>query len=381
MLTQQHLILNSIDPNIEPLIKRVLQADKLGVCCGVIELDSVSSSCGKVKGDRLKLSIPYARQSLVWNVLFDSQCPDMGPDFVFNDESFLIDPDADMLYTKVPSLAKWNPSDSNSLFNVLVELLDCYKQHQIQLLAKQSDRLQLEYSTLVGETDISTADVEMILLPLGCKPTEARFLISLSIDFSQLPSYIYHSETDSAMLTVTFYGPDWNRIVPQLYLSKSLEKAFGGSPSLHIPPFPPEKYLMDYVPEVKKFIAEKINSLVQNFERKKDFVAALLLTQRGSIIEYDAAEFSYIVILLEHRDFCFLVKFTLSLNFPKEKPQMTLLSIYHVIPQGEMYSEILHDIPYSPRWSSTHMVTKLLAYVIETAVPRFQTNSLKNICF
>lgn len=128
---------------------------------------------------------------------------------------------------------------------------------QIQLLEKQGDRLQFEYSTLVGETEICADDIEVMLLPLGTKPMEARFLIRILMDYSRLPPCFTKTQNE-AMLIITFYGPDWNRIVPQLYLSKTLEEAFGGPDSLHIPPFPHNKYLMDYVPEVKKFIEEKV---------------------------------------------------------------------------------------------------------------------------
>lgn len=103
----------------------------LGVCCETIKIDSLSSSCGKEQGDRFKLSIPYAKQNLVWNVFFDSQCPEMGPDFIFNDNTFLADIDVDTLSVKVPSLANWNPNDENALLNVLKELLLCYKEHQV----------------------------------------------------------------------------------------------------------------------------------------------------------------------------------------------------------------------------------------------------------
>jgi len=96
------------------------------------------------------------------------------------------------------------------------------------------------------------------MLPLGTKPTEARFLIRILLDYSRLPSRTNKSQNDEAMLIITFYGPDWNRIVPQLCLSKTLEDIFGGPDSLHIPPLPPTKYLMDYVPEVKKSIEEKV---------------------------------------------------------------------------------------------------------------------------
>lgn len=128
---------------------------------------------------------------------------------------------------------------------------------QIESLIRQGDRLQIEYSTLVGETKLDDNDIEVILLPLGGKPTEARFLIRISIDCC-LPPCVDKSQDNETMLHITFYGPDWNRIVSKLYLSKTLEKIFGGPDTLHLPPLPPSKYLMDYVPEVKKYIEEKV---------------------------------------------------------------------------------------------------------------------------
>lgn len=126
---------------------------------------------------------------------------------------------------------------------------------QIESLAQQGDRLQFEYSTLVAELHMN--DVEVILLPLGGKPTEARFLIRISMDCC-LPPCVDKLHDNETMLHITFYGPDWNRIVPKLFLSKTLEKSFGGPDTLHLPPFPPTNYLMDYVPEVKKYIEEKV---------------------------------------------------------------------------------------------------------------------------
>jgi len=104
----------------------------------------------------------------------------------------------------------------------------------------------------------------------------------------------------------------------------------------------------------------------------------LILLQRGSIQEYDAVEFNWITILLEYRDFHFLVHFHLSPTFPKEKPRITLQSIYHVTLQGTLYKEILDDIPYSPRWPIPLMIENLLTYVVENAVQKFQVNSTRN---
>ena len=63
-----------------------------------------------------------------------------------------------------------------------------------------------------------------MMLLLGLKPMEARFLIRISMDYTRLPPRINKSQNDEAMLLVTFYGPDWNRISPQLYWQNHLRK-------------------------------------------------------------------------------------------------------------------------------------------------------------
>lgn len=381
MVNQVQPIWNSVDTYIEPLLKRVLQAPRVGVSCGKVEVYNVSSSCGKVKGDRFSLSIPYAGKKLTWNVLFNSLCPELGPDFIFDDDTFLADPDLDTIVTHVPSLARWDVTNYDALLMVIVELLLYYKQHQIDSLGKQGERLQFEYSTLVGATEICAEDLEVVLLPTGVRPVEARFLIRMALDFSKLPERTAHPQDDEAMLLVTFNGPDWNRIVPELYLSKSLEEAFGGAASLHVPPFTSSKCLMDYVPEVKGFINEKINLLAMCFEKKKNFIAALLLLKRGSIIEYDAVESCHATVLIEHRDFYCLVHFKLPATFPKDPPQITLQSIYHMTSLGTLFCQNVEDLPFSPRWTPFEMATKALNHIIEKEVPKFQTNSVKSSHF
>jgi len=118
--------------------------------------------------------------------------------------------------------------------------------------------------------------------------------------------------------------------------------------------------------------------VIQCFESRKEFIVILIVLQRGSILEYDAIEFNWITILLEHRDFHFLIHFNLPSTFPKEKLQITLQSVYHMTSQGTLYKEVLDDVPYSPRWPIKIMVDKLLTYIIENAVQKFQANSIRN---
>ncbi|XP_076239563.1 BRISC and BRCA1-A complex member 2 [Calliopsis andreniformis] len=372
MLNQQSTLLPCVDSYIEPLLTSVLKTDKLGICCGTVEVDSVSSSCGRTKGDRFKLSIPYAKQNLVWNVLFDSQCPEMGPDFLFNDNTFLTDMDIDTVSHKIPSLAQWNPNDKNALVNVLIELLSCYKQYQIDLLQKQN-RLQIEYNMLIKSTEVKSKDVEIILLPLGSKPTEAKFLISLSIDVSKLPHSMTESRSNVAMLLVTFCGADWNRIIPELVFPKYIEKMLGGANALHLPNFSSDTCLADYVPDVENYIAGRMNLLAESLEKRRSFTAQMLSFLCNKVIEYDTVNHTYITILLQKDDFQCILFVNLSLVFPRERPTCLFQSIYHMTNERTLYSEKV-DLPYHPQWSTEKIRDEFISFV-EQYIKKFKHNS------
>ncbi|KZC09002.1 BRCA1-A complex subunit BRE [Dufourea novaeangliae] len=344
MLNQQYNITHRTDSYIEPLLKRVLEMDVPGLCRGSIQVQSISSSCGKARGDRFKLCIPYAKQTLNWNVFFDSQCPEMGPDFIFNDDTFLMDMNIDTLSIKVPSLAKWNLNDRNALLNVLMELLACYKEHQIQLLQKQ-DRLKLEYSMLIDSSQIAPGDVEIILLPFASKPTEAKFLITLLVDLSQLQNYGFELENETAMLLITFSGPNWNRIQTHLHISK--------------------------------FLQPIINSFVQRFKSRRLFVSTLISLQPGATIEYDSLDYSHVSVLLNDEDFHFVVHFFLPSGYPQDIPEIELQSIYHMTKERSPFMRKF-DVPYAKEWKPLELIKKICAFIKKDCVKNFKRNSIEN---
>ncbi|XP_063974823.1 BRISC and BRCA1-A complex member 2-like [Diachasmimorpha longicaudata] len=367
-----------VDQYLEPLLNAVLMAKPFGINLGAIELREVAASCGDGKGDRFSISIPYANQKLEWVIMFNSICPDEGPDFEFSDKSFLADPASQILEEFVPSLYRWNHLEPDALLRVLTELVMHYKRHQIDQLNQLSDRLKMEYTTLISETDICMEDVELILLPDSNQPDEVHFLIRIAIDFSRLPGKHTVLTNDAAMLLVTFHGPHWNRITSHLYFSKNLEETIGSVSSLHLPGFPGEKRLMEYVPEVKKCINDKINLIVVNFEKKRGFIEAFLCLHRRSVLEYDAVAFSYIVCLFHLQDFHFLLSFQLTATFPRDPPRIMMESIYHMTSKTELFKQMLGDtVPYSPRWEPEMMITKALNHITKEEINKFKNISMK----
>lgn len=209
-----------------------------------------------------------------------------------------------------------------------------------------------------------------MLLPDVNDPNEAHFLIRFAMDFTQLPGRKNKIENDAVMLHVAFNCNQWSRVNPQLFLSSSLEDVIGKIPNL--PHYSYMKDLMDYVPEIKKMLDEKIKSVVGNYNKKQAFIGAVLCQQSGSIIEYDAVQFSNISLLLNHDDLFFILRINLTKKFPTDSPEYTLISPYSLLQKDDLLKYQVERCPYSPRWPPTQMITKALNEIFKTHVHTFR---------
>lgn len=135
--------------------------------------------------DRFKLHIPYAGETLKWDIIFNAQYPELPPDFIFGEDAeFLPDPSA------LHNLASWNPSNPECLLLVVKELVQQYHQFQCGRL-RESSRLMFEYQTLLEEPQYG----ENMEIYAGKKNNwtgefSARFLLKLPVDFSNIPTYL-----------------------------------------------------------------------------------------------------------------------------------------------------------------------------------------------
>lgn len=77
------------------------------------------------------IKVPYAGKRLKWEVLFDPEDFDFPPDFEFNDDNFLDDPDYETIHNNIPSLENWNLRNPKVLSQVLNEFLSFYKKLQV----------------------------------------------------------------------------------------------------------------------------------------------------------------------------------------------------------------------------------------------------------
>uniref|UniRef100_A0A6V7IYY5 BRISC and BRCA1-A complex member 2 n=1 Tax=Bracon brevicornis TaxID=1563983 RepID=A0A6V7IYY5_9HYME len=238
--------------------------------------------------------------------------------------------------------------------------------------------LHAEYMMLINRTEINEEDVEVILTPDGNQPTEAHFLIRLAVDFSKLPKKHIVVNDTAAVLHVTFRAPHWARSNAELHLSENLHEVFSNFNNIQLSSISLQKPLMVVVPEVKRMLNDKIDSILMAFEKKSAFISAVICHQSGSVIEYDSIDFNYVIILLEQCDFHFLVHFNLPQNFPDQPPRVTLQSVYFMSGKHEVYKHVIDGIPYSPRWEPAKMYSKAIGTIMTREVNRFKNNSTKH---
>ncbi|XP_023406322.1 BRISC and BRCA1-A complex member 2 isoform X1 [Loxodonta africana] len=419
--------LNRISPMLSPFISSVVRNGKVGLdATNCLRITDLKSGCTSLTPgpncDRFKLHIPYAGETLKWDIIFNAQYPELPPDFIFGEDAeFLPDPSA------LHNLASWNPSNPECLLLVVKELVQQYHQFQCSRL-RESSRLMFEYQTLLEEPQYG----ENMEIYAGKKNNwtgefSARFLLKLPVDFSNIPTYLLKDANedpgeDVALLSVSFEDTEATQVYPKLYLSPRIEHALGGSSALHIPAFPGGGCLIDYVPQVCHLLTNKVQYVIQGYHKRREYIAAFLSHFGTGVVEYDAEGFTKLTLLLMWKDFCFLVhrpglslrreecdaissqkaiftatlrlgqssgtppdfflylvkiKVDLPLFFPRDQPTLTFQSVYHFTNSGQLYSQAQKNYPYSPRWDGNEMAKRAKAY-FKTFVPQFQEAAFAN---
>ena len=121
----------------------------------------------------------------------------------------------------------------------------------------------------------------------------------------------------------------------------------------------------------------QVEYVINCFKKKREFVSSLLTVIRGSVIEYDAVEFSQATFLLEKNDFYFLIHFEIPIAFPKEKPEVILQSAYHMDNSGNLLIQKITRYPFNCQMDTLHMIFSILKHIEEKEIDSFQSNCTK----
>ncbi|XP_033646697.1 BRISC and BRCA1-A complex member 2-like [Asterias rubens] len=366
-------ILDFLDPQVGKYVGALLRENNVGVCGGPLHVLEPKTGRHTITQrhccDRFKIQIPFAGNTLIWQVMLDSMHPSEPPDFIFNSHDFGFMPDIE----DIKSLVNWDAGAENSLSLVINELLVAYKDHQRSLL---NDRLQFEYTSLLETGKFTTIEVHHSRkTPRG--PLTVNFLIRLPVDFSNIPEFITKDNPgeDAAILLVSFQNQEATKVSPQLYLSPRVEHALGGAASLRIPVFQNGGCLMDYVPNVFQLLENMVDQIVKGFQKRKEYIAAFLSHYGRAVLEYDAETYNKISLLFDWEDFYFILHINIPTFFPRDQPHFELQSVYHMTTYSKPIIATIKDYPYSPRWSGNEMAERAKVY-LEQYMPEFKRSSM-----
>ncbi|XP_019856252.1 PREDICTED: BRCA1-A complex subunit BRE-like [Amphimedon queenslandica] len=365
----------SLHPVLVPLVEECFRNDKINGQGGMMAITGVKSSL--INGptdklcDRFTVSVPYCGSHIKWEVIFNHKYPTEPPDIVWSadDDINNFDPEIDNLQ----SLVDWNHKDNLSLSHLLEELLEEYRRHHKSLISSHQ-RLNFEYNTL-KESNMSLSQIDIHCQPPTTKQSEpvTTFYIRLEVDFSTLPAYLSKDNPGAsfAALTAVFHPPNASKVDISLYLSPSIERILGSAANIKLPSWNSEdSYLMDYVPNVHKILQEKVEGIVQNFVRRKEYIAALLGLMGQSVLEYDTESYMKIAFLFEsNQGFCFIAHLNLTEAFPSEVPILSLYSIYHKY-DGRPFQYILEGMPYSSHWDAEEKAWRMKTHIAQV-IPKF----------
>uniref|UniRef100_A0A673CF05 BRISC and BRCA1-A complex member 2 n=1 Tax=Sphaeramia orbicularis TaxID=375764 RepID=A0A673CF05_9TELE len=317
--------LHRISPELRPLLCSVVRNGRVGLdSTNCLRVTDLKTGCTSLTPgpccDRFKLHIPYAGETLKWDIIFNARYPELPPDFIFGEDAeFLPEP------SELPHLVQWDAGNSECLLQLVKELIQQYHHYQCQRL-RESSRLLFEYDSLLEDPNYGR-NMEIYAGRKNSWTGEfsARFLLKLPVDFSNIPIYLLKDTTldpgeDVALLSVSFEDAEATQVFPKLYLSPSIEQG---------------------------------------------------------VVEYDAEGFTKLTLLLMWKDFCFLVHVDLPLYFPRDQPTLTFQSVYHFTNSGQLYSQVQKTYPYSPRWDGNEMAKRAKAY-FKSFIPQFQEGAFAN---
>ena len=289
--------------------------------------------------DRFTLKIPYAQQTLSWEIIFDSENSLEPPDIIFDAE----DSDFQPPLEDIKSLIEWDWRNTKSLKNLISELLVKYRDHQLQRASKELS--VVPHMTSLISQSLENMEIIVNMSKQGAVGT-INVLADLNVDCSSLPEVVEKNTDDLPLATlhVCLPHPSSSTLEAQLFLSPLIEKAIGGPNDLRIPTCKPGVLIGEYVENVTNLLNNQIKHVSEGFAKRRDFIAAFLLHFGKSVLEYDSESHHKIVLLLEWNDFFFTFTAEVCSSFPASPPAFTIGSVYH---------NTQNKMPYTQRYSQS----------------------------
>lgn len=326
--------------------------------------------------DRYSLLVPCCLDHIKWDIVFNSEQPWHAPDIVFpaEDEKFqvalLADDNLVNARTAWGILQDWSPKDSSKLLTLVSELRSLYLQYQRGLVEQVDDqRVRFEIGTLS-----SMRGLEMCLVKIGDKPHEVKFAVPLIQVDCELEKVKHQEIIKLQVIFPVKIGQAWSLAVPHLKLfAPSTVREIFDVEDVKLPIWPDGMCISEYVPSLQEKLKRQVHDACISVSARKAFIESLV-TPFGRPLEADTVYGRKVSVLASSGLFVFLVHFTLSVQFPKQQPAITLQSCLHFDNIGKPIMMSYKDYPWSPRWELSEMVQRTYDFIVE------ESNIFKKYC-
>ncbi|KAK4390795.1 hypothetical protein Sango_2142800 [Sesamum angolense] len=300
------------------------------------------------------------------DVIYNAMYPLAAPDIIFGPEDESFQP----VYgsngkSRKSSLADWNSKDPARLLSLIIELRDAYIAYQRRRIEEvDDDRLKFEISTM-----LSREGIEMYMTSGADKPEEVKFAVPLlDMELNKLVAGSTWRHPQKIYLQVVFpVGKKQSTPPPpRLKLVSSAElKAIFSIEDFRLPPWLDGMCTAEYLPTLEEMLEAQIKDAVLSVETRRKFITALV-PLFGRPIEADPVFCRRATFLASSGVFTFLVHLSLSLQFPKQQPGLSLQSSQHFNSNGmPVKSPNLAEYPWSPRWEPSEMADRIFDFLTE----------------
>ncbi|XP_067938402.1 BRISC and BRCA1-A complex member 2-like [Watersipora subatra] len=319
--------------------------------------------------DTFILHVPYATDTLKWLVMFDSGYPEFPPDFIFDCQDFLPD------LSDLDHLTNWDSRDTAAFSNVITELYREYRKYQVSLLSLYP-RLQVIYNSIIRLIDEELVEVHLPAHERKVQQSDSVvFIVKIEGPFSKIPPQLLAGVKGEnlVLLTLHYINPESStKPESNICISPKLNQVFGQNIQF---PTMTSSNVPRYITELKDFLTDRIGMLDNGLGKRKAYLEALQEKFEGGILEIDTEEYLTASILINFRDFHFILQVTMPAYFPKEQPKLTFCSVYHTDDIDKPFSKSSRAYPWSPRWSPEEMIKRLQAFIADV-IPNFQRASV-----
>jgi len=315
-----------------------------------IKFKIVYNDSNEPYSDRFTLKIPYCGKFLQWEVIFDGKQPNVPPDFVLEEgqEHFVN-------MANINSIPKWNPTNKHALLDIVLDIIELYKQYQLKLAQNcPAERLSFELSTLLHLPEIEF---------LFEQQDELRCIIPLPLDFLPHDSQLLETKPK---LFITFYPLSNN--TPEFKFA-NVPGSFWEIVLSHVklPSWDKDALVVTYLVEVDKIVKRHYDELLY----RKKLVNSLLETF-GGVLEYDGYLYQKVSFLFDQNNFSFLAHISIPVDFPSKQPIISLQAVKEM-KNNKPVVTTTDSWPYSPRWTQEEMAKRIRAWLVDS-FPAFQKN-------